>query len=129
MQNSIELVCSSSRRLVEHRHFVPFCVVAGAVLRLLWISTGNTHLTMDSAWYDWLAVSLAAGHGYYLNGHPFAYFPIGYPAFLAALDSLFGHSLFVAKLANVVLSLATVLLTYFVSKRIFRSEFAARVAV
>jgi len=39
--------------------------------------------------------------------------------FLTIEGLAFGRSVFVAKLANVVLSLAAVLLTYFVFKRIF----------
>jgi 4-amino-4-deoxy-L-arabinose transferase-like glycosyltransferase len=129
MQNITEFGRPFLRRFIEARYFVSFCVATGGLLRLLWICVGNTELTRDALWYDRLAASIVSGHGYYVNGHPFAYWPIGYPGFLAALYYLFGHSLLVAKLANVILSLATLLLTYFVSNQIFRSEFAARIAL
>jgi hypothetical protein len=57
--------------------------------------------------------STGAGIGY-LNdfGQPTAYFPVGYPLTLAAIFRVFGTELLVAQYVNVLMSVATMALTY-----------------
>lgn len=90
------------------------------VLRLLWVfSVHNAVLVGDSPWYDARAVALAGGEGYHVNGVPTAFFPVGYPFFLAAVYTLFGHSFLAAKLANVMLGVVICLLTSVMGDRVF----------
>ena len=69
-------------RLVEHRYFVPVCVILSGLVRLLWIGLVHADQVYDWIWYYQRGVSIASGHGYYVDGIPTAYWPVGYPGFL-----------------------------------------------
>lgn len=60
----------------------------------------------DSAWYFGRALELIQTGRYAENGVPTAYWPVGYPAFLAGVLAVFGPSVLAGQLANLVLSLA-----------------------
>ncbi|MDI3258097.1 MAG: glycosyltransferase family 39 protein, partial [Kyrpidia sp.] len=65
------------------------------------------------------AVALMEGKGYTaVNGKPTAYWPIGYPLFLAGLYKLFGPHFYLAKAANVMMGTLTVGLTYLLGHRL-----------
>jgi 4-amino-4-deoxy-L-arabinose transferase-like glycosyltransferase len=115
--------------VISHEYFVPVCLALGVVVRLLWIGLVDTPQVSDYKWYYERAVSIAEGRGYSVNGIPTAYWPVGYPSFLAGIFSIFGPSLFLAKLANVVLYLGVTLQTYLLSRKIFQSECAARITL
>ena len=67
----------------------------------------------DMSWYDGVARRLLAGFGYVgVDWAPTAHWPPGYPLLLAGVYWLFGPSLLAAKLANVLLSAATIVLTW-----------------
>jgi len=67
----------------------------------------------DMTWYDGVARRLARGWGYVgVDGRPTSAWPPGYPLLLAASYRVFGPSLLVAKLWNVLLGSATVLVTH-----------------
>ncbi len=74
-------------------------------------------------------MDIAEDRGYTINGTPTAFWPIGYPGFLALHFSLFGPSLGVAKVANVVLYIGVLYLSYAVAKRLFSSEMCGRLAL
>jgi 4-amino-4-deoxy-L-arabinose transferase-like glycosyltransferase len=76
---------------------------AMTLLRLAWVLLVPTQPTSDNAVYHGLAVRLAET-GVYDTAKHRAYWPPGYPAFLAALYAGFGASLVVAKFGNVVLA-------------------------
>jgi 4-amino-4-deoxy-L-arabinose transferase-like glycosyltransferase len=74
-----------ARRLAR-RHWPLLVVCAFAVaLRAPLVAIIHSQPTSDSFFYVTAARSLAEGHGYVWNGHPTAFFPIGWPAFIAAL--------------------------------------------
>ena len=76
----------------------------------------RSHWSYDMSWYDGAARRLAKGWGYIgVDAAPTAAWPPGYPALLAVLYAVFGPSLLAAKLANVLLAAATVLLTYLIA--------------
>ncbi len=81
-------------------------------LRLAWVLLIPTTPTSDSAIYHRLADTWLTTGAFGTPGVDQAYWPPGYPAFLAALYALFGTSVFVAKLANIVLAAAVDLLTW-----------------
>jgi 4-amino-4-deoxy-L-arabinose transferase-like glycosyltransferase len=83
----------------------------------------------DYLWYEKFAINISTGKGYSVNGVPTGYWPIGYPGFLGALFYLFGPSVFIGKLANIVLYVGTILLTYKLSKSLFHCEPAARLTL
>jgi 4-amino-4-deoxy-L-arabinose transferase-like glycosyltransferase len=93
-------------------------------LRLAWalaVESGTRQsFTIDANFYDRVARWLLQGRGYlWHNGQPTAYFPPGYPLLLAAVYGVFGDSLVVAKLLNVVLGTLTCLLTYAIGRHAY----------
>jgi len=86
-----------------------------------WIGAGDQY----SYWY--YGNEIAAGRGYvgYVTNEPTAYYPIGYPALLAALffvvdnAHLPGDLMFWAGLMHVVFSTATIALVFFIGRRVF----------
>jgi 4-amino-4-deoxy-L-arabinose transferase-like glycosyltransferase len=115
--------------LIGHTYFVPASLVLAALVRLLWISLVHASQMYDWLWYYQSAVSIASGHGYSVNGVPTAFWPVGYPGFLAGVFYFVGPHLFAGKIANIVECLGTILLTYSFIKTVFHSETAARIAV
>jgi 4-amino-4-deoxy-L-arabinose transferase-like glycosyltransferase len=109
------------RRLRTRALLVPGCIcLLALVLRLLYLrTTGHYLLTSDAASYNAIAKNLAAGHGFsdtFPSGHlhETAFRPPLYPFLLAALYWIAGASEGLARVANVVLSVGVVALTYFV---------------
>jgi 4-amino-4-deoxy-L-arabinose transferase-like glycosyltransferase len=115
--------------IIQLRHFVLVCVLAGVVIRVVWIGLVHPPQVVDFKWYYERAVSIASGDGYAVNRFPTAYWPVGYAGFLGALFYVFGTSALVGQLANVILSAATILLVYRLTQQIFQSETAARITV
>jgi 4-amino-4-deoxy-L-arabinose transferase-like glycosyltransferase len=62
--------------------------------------------------YHTFALHILSGRGYGAQGYPSATWAPGYSFFLAGLYALFGKSYLVAKIANVVLQVLTIALTY-----------------
>jgi hypothetical protein len=105
------------------RLFLAMAIVVGLILRVAWNLIVNVLPVSDYRWYFERATWLAAGSGYITaDGAPTAYFPIGYPAFLAALFVGFGRSLLVVKAANVILSTLTIWVVYRLSERMLGAE-------
>jgi 4-amino-4-deoxy-L-arabinose transferase-like glycosyltransferase len=120
IQNSINRLLSSSWAL-------PIILIISVLLRLAWIIYFPTKPYADSIWYFRTASELAAGQGYVVNieSHkPLASWPVGYPAFLAFFFLITGPNLWVAKIANVFLSLICVILTFVFTKSIFNRSIA-----
>jgi len=69
----------------------------------------------DSVWYDGAAANLAASGMYGLDG-PSAWFPPGYPFFLAAMYKVVGHSELAGKLGNVAIGVVLTSSTYMLSR-------------
>lgn len=113
------------------RSFWPVCVLSMVLVRLLWITWLDVQPSSDFSWYYSQGERIASGRGYSVehSGYPLwedgarlgvarqtAFWPVGYPAFLGALfyvsgallPSLYSH-LLLAKIANLVLSVLTVL--------------------
>ncbi|HEY7269674.1 MAG TPA: glycosyltransferase family 39 protein [Dehalococcoidia bacterium] len=99
-----------------------FVVAVAFVARLVWIAYAHPEVNLvdDAGYYDFFAQSIAHGHGYVRpEGTPTAFWPVGYPATLAAVYAVFGHSFLAAKLLNVVLGAATTGLVYLLARRWF----------
>jgi 4-amino-4-deoxy-L-arabinose transferase-like glycosyltransferase len=79
-------------------------IVALSVLaRLPWVLIGHAMPTSDTYFYFLGAKSIAAGHGYAILGHPTAFFPVGWPGFLAGLFLLTGPSYAAIEALNLIL--------------------------
>ena len=87
----------------------------------------------DPIFYDSFSSSIADGDGYVrFTGEKFAYYPVGYPATVAALKKAgdifgWGRSTFATKMLNGMLGALTVVMVYLLASRIFdrRVGFAA----
>jgi len=108
----------SSTIKASHRWYLATAIMIGLLLRAGWNLIVQVRPVSDYLWYFERATWLAAGSGYITgDGLPTAYFPVGYPAFLAVLFVVFGHSLMVVKAANIVLSTATIWVVARLSER------------
>ena len=118
------------RSILYSRWFLPTVVGSGFAFRLFWILTFHLTPVSDFAIYYQSAASIAGGHGYVTQGgFATAYFPIGYPLFLAMLFWVLGTSVIVAQTANLILSVVSLALTYRIAKDLFRSELAGRLSL
>ncbi|WP_158047044.1 ArnT family glycosyltransferase [Skermanella pratensis] len=108
-------------------------LIAVAVLflgtRIGWMTAVDAAPMSDQLWYFERAVGLLNGEGYSVGGQPTAFWPVGYPAFLAGLFALSGPGVEVAKAANLVLSAAALFFLFRIARRAAGSETAARVAL
>jgi 4-amino-4-deoxy-L-arabinose transferase-like glycosyltransferase len=100
--------------LVGHGRLVAVLVLS-LVLRLVWVALVPNEQYSDSVWYDGVARNVAASGMYGLDG-PSAWFPPGYPLFLATLYKLFGYSQLTGKLANVAIGLGVSAFTYLLAR-------------
>jgi 4-amino-4-deoxy-L-arabinose transferase-like glycosyltransferase len=108
------------RRLesIRELYFISLFLSLAFVLRLLWIIIVPTQLYADWKWYDDAAYQMSQTWTYVENGLPTAYWPIGYPFFLAVIYRILGHSYFAVEFINILLSLAICLFGYLIAKRL-----------
>jgi len=84
-----------------------------ALVRLVAVFSIPWRPAFDDAWYFRTAREIGEGKGYLDDlQRVTAYFPVGYPATLAALTHVTGPSLLAAQLLNVVFALGTLLCIY-----------------
>jgi 4-amino-4-deoxy-L-arabinose transferase-like glycosyltransferase len=103
-------------------------LAAAIVPRLLWIAAFRWAPFSDAAWYHQAAIDLAHGFGYRAGELPTAYFPIGYPAFLAGLFLLFPATQLTVALAQTVLGAGLVVASLAMFRELGLSPFLARLA-
>lgn len=108
----------------EYRALFYALLFAGLFARLLWVTLVDTLPMSDFLLYHESALSIVNGQGYRIYGYLSAYEPVGYPAFLALLYYVFTPDIIVPKLANILLSCLTMILTYVIAKRAFSEKVA-----
>ena len=99
----------------DEKDYGMLALIIGVALaiRVVWVVVFQTPPESDPVDYDRLAWQLAQGKGYVRDdGTPTAFRPVGYPAFLAAIYLVFGHSWLAAGVANALLGTLSVALTY-----------------
>jgi 4-amino-4-deoxy-L-arabinose transferase-like glycosyltransferase len=114
-------ICRNALERIEglkESNFILLFLGLAFFLRIVWILLIPTELYADWRWYDKLAYHMSQVWRYEINGVPTAYWPIGYPLFLAIIYWIFGHNYFVVEFINVLLSLCICLLTYCIAKRV-----------
>jgi 4-amino-4-deoxy-L-arabinose transferase-like glycosyltransferase len=116
------------RAFAERRWVVPALFALALGLRLFLILAFPQHPASDGAFYFDRALGLARGEGYSENGHPTAFWPVGYPALLAATLLLFGPSLLGPMLLNLAASAAILWLVLWFGRRVVGGELTARIA-
>ena len=119
-------------RLLHNPWTFPTILVLAYGVRLAWILVYPTQPFADSEWYYRTAVQLRDGAGFVYDlqtRRPLVSWPVGYPLFLATIFRVTGPSVWVAKLANIVLAVACVALTYDLARRLFNVYVAALAAL
>jgi hypothetical protein len=108
-----------------------FLMIAALFLapRFGWMVAVDAAPMSDQLWYFERAMGMLNGEGYAVQGQPTAFWPVGYPAFLAGLFAVFGPDVEVAKAANLVLSAVSMAFVYRISRRATGSEAAAKAAL
>jgi 4-amino-4-deoxy-L-arabinose transferase-like glycosyltransferase len=86
--------------------------VVTVLVRLPWVILVQHGVARDSSFYYEAAKSIAAGHGYSIFGHPTAFFPIGWPAFLALAFAVTGPSVWTILVLNLILWALIAVLVY-----------------
>ena len=113
------------RGMVESRWFLPASLALAFALHLGWMLYSDVAQKSDAIWYLARAHALANGEGYVKEGGvPTAYWPPGFPAFLA-LVSFIDSSEMTAKLANLALYLGLMVFAYLLAVEAFKSRAAA----
>ena len=104
-----------------NRRALWWAVIAGVALRIAYVLFyPQMGVHADAACYDALGWSLAQGQGYHLPGEaPDVYWAPGYPAFLAAVYAVAGHSLTAARIAQALLGGAQIWLVGRIGTRAF----------
>ncbi|MGH9869368.1 MAG: ArnT family glycosyltransferase [Candidatus Polarisedimenticolia bacterium] len=119
---------AAARRSILSPSFMPLCLLLALGLRVAWVMSVDARPVDDFSWYHARAVDISQGLGLVDEGRPTAYWPAGYPMLLGSLYALFGASVGVAQIANIVMSLATILMTWRIGSRMLGSETAGRLA-
>lgn len=115
-------------RLADAGWIVPalFALTVGTrlALILLWPQTPFS----DGEWYLLRATELARGMGYQEAGHPTAFWPVGFPAVLAAAIGATGSAAVGTALVNLSAAAATLALILWFARAVGAGPLAARVA-
>jgi len=129
MSETIKRLKSIVHEVVGWKYFIPICLITAFIIRVSWVYFVDAQLTSDAIRYYKSGVEISAGKGYVANGAPTAYFPVGYPAFLGLIFAVFGPSVFIGKIANIILSMGILFFSYYISKRLFNSELVGRITL
>jgi len=122
-------LCSAERQVPsKHRVFLWIALAVMVSTRLALILLIDVQPTSDMGWYYGRAIDLLETGRYAENGISTAYWPVGYAAFLAGVMALAGSSVLVGQLANLVLSIACMLLLYRLCIRHFGDYRVAAIA-
>jgi 4-amino-4-deoxy-L-arabinose transferase-like glycosyltransferase len=101
----------------------PYLIAAlavGLLLRLAWLLYIDVEPFSDAAVYFGFAERLEQGLGYTFDGvNPTAYYPVGYPATLAGVFSVFGSNDFSVELLNLLAALVAIVATYSIALQVF----------
>lgn len=114
-------------RGLESRAFWPVTLSLGLGLRVAWAYFTPSEPVSDFAWYFARALDVLEGRGYSVEGTFTAFWPSGYPLFLALVFAIFGAKVWVVMLANAALGVTGVWLAYRLGKEWFAGEATARV--
>ena len=101
-----------------------FCLALG--LRLVLMLALPQPPLSDGEFYFLRAAEIASGQGYQEAGHPTAFWPVGYPALLAAAMLLFGKTTFAAMILNLIAAAGILYLILWFGRHVAGSELAGR---
>ena len=114
-------------RILDQSWSLPAILVIAAVPRIAVLAL-PLRQTSDFGWYFDRAAGIAHGDGYGVNGVLTAFWPVGWPAALAALFTVTGTSAFAGGVANLVLAILCCWLTAIAGERLTGERTIGRVA-
>ena len=99
------------------------CLLAFLIRLAYVLSLQPRSFWFDGGHYSRLATGLLE-HGAYLNdrGHPSAYWPPGYPLFLAAIYQLFGVNIVAVRVVQCLIGAGTVAMVHRIARRVLDRE-------
>lgn len=108
------------RRVWTHTDTLAIAGVVGGALfvRLAFVLTVHPAPVSDFGWYYAKALDIVHGLGYTSHGYPTAYWPPGWPYFLAGVVWLFGPSLQAAEIVQAVLNACTAGVVFLIGRAI-----------
>src|SRR5208282_271490 len=114
------LLCSLAKRIepLKPGYWIAFCFAAGTVLRLAWVWAYSAPQQSDHATYFQLGRLVFEKHQYGFSGGGMAFWPPGYPFFLAAWFFLIGIHAWIPLLANLILFGGTLIVVERLATRI-----------
>nr|MBN2276206.1 glycosyltransferase family 39 protein [candidate division Zixibacteria bacterium] len=110
---------------LDRLNFLRIFILIALCLRVAVVIFMPFRLWIDYQVYDELARHWVEVGGYYVGQFPTAYRPPGYPFFLSRLYAIFGTHPQIGAVANIALSLAIMLISYLIIRRIL-NEGSAR---
>jgi 4-amino-4-deoxy-L-arabinose transferase and related glycosyltransferases of PMT family len=115
--------------LLMHSWFNPLCFTVFIGTRFALLLFVPVEPSSDAMWYFSRAITIVEHGSYSEGGLPTAFWPVGYPAFLALLFTFTGPHLVVVQFANLVLAACTYWLLFYFTKTIFKSDSTARLSI
>jgi hypothetical protein len=109
--------------------FLPICFAIYLVQRIAVLFVRPLEQSSDFLWYYQRATEILLGAGYAENGVITAFWPVGWPGFLAVLFGVTGPSVAAAQIANLVFSAGVFVLTDRLGTALFRDPRVGRAAV
>ncbi len=112
---------SWASKLAAHRAWlIDLSVVTtlSVLVRLPWLLIVHPVPVSDTRFYYFSATSIAEGNGYQILGHPTAFFPVGWPAFLGGLFYFTGPSMLAIEVLNLFLWALIAVLAYVLGRRL-----------
>jgi len=94
-----------------HALFIYSLIIAD-VFRLFWMIYFQPEIASDARWYFEKAYQMSDGQGYHDEGEKTAFYPVGYPAFLSLVFSIFGSNVFTTRILNLFLYLGFMFVFY-----------------
>jgi hypothetical protein len=114
---------------MSQSRFLALSALLALVPRLALVLLLQPQPSSDFAWYSARAMAIAEDRGYVLDdGTPTAFWPVGYPALLGGVFHVFGPTVFAGELANVAVSVATIVVFFLVAVRLTDSIIIPRLA-
>lgn len=115
--------------VLMHPRFIPVCFSVFIAIRLALLLFIPVEPSSDALWYFGRAITLTERGSYSESGLPTAYWPVGYPAFLALLFTFTGPHLAAVQFANLFFAGCSFWLLLRFVQKVFESELAARLSI
>ncbi|MEA3495084.1 MAG: glycosyltransferase family 39 protein [Bacteroidota bacterium] len=109
-------------KLIVHKHFILTCFILSIILRIFWLLWLNPEIVSDADWYFEKAKMIAEGKGYFSFGHPTAFYPVGYSAFLSFFFKIFESSILIGRVLNIFLYIGILFFVYKITKIFFSDK-------